>query len=563
MTFQFSSLLVAGGLAVLAGAFFLLQRLRVRQRSVTVETTLFWKDAVEDARARVLVQRFRHPWVYAFLLLIASLLWLGFAGLERGGDAKGRQVVLLDGSAAMTASGRFDQAVNETVDYAKTLPTSNRWVVLCGSRPETVLRPGEDIELLRKRLEGVTPQACPSSIERTISQMSATNTKVEICVAGGSVVSNELIESLPDNLKVVRLAELTGDDASNQGITALGFAPAKSGRWDYVDVLVQVVQSGIQVAPSIEVEGQSWAGSPEARSAANNSSTNYYYRDLPARGQELRASIKGEDSNLLDDVALLLIPDRRPITVQVGSGLPPALLLAIESDPGISIVSDRAQVVVRRSGDAIGQDLPALEIGSEETLEDGILAIHPAAEDPTDVLMSLHHDLGLSEIDASDLAREGGAAVTMGASPGPRRSLKVWNSLFTDEFNFIKSRAFPVFVGTGLRWLASFVPSPESAAVGAEMVFDGGIVRDDQGHVFDTLGDSFRPARSGRYSASIGVDFVASYLSDASRVPFEDEAQLSAASSASAGSSLVSIILMVAMILLVSEWILYRLGRIP
>ena len=59
------------GLAAIAGLLFALQRLRVRHRPVQVETALFWQQAVEESRARVLTQRFRHPWTYLLLLLIS------------------------------------------------------------------------------------------------------------------------------------------------------------------------------------------------------------------------------------------------------------------------------------------------------------------------------------------------------------------------------------------------------------------------------------------------------------------------------------------------------------
>ena len=70
-------------LAALAGALYLLQRLRVRHREVDVATTLFWHEAVHETRARVLVQRFRHPWAYALLLAISALLWSVVGAPER------------------------------------------------------------------------------------------------------------------------------------------------------------------------------------------------------------------------------------------------------------------------------------------------------------------------------------------------------------------------------------------------------------------------------------------------------------------------------------------------
>ena len=66
--------------AVLLGALYLLQRLRVRHREIPVVTTLFWKQAVEESRARVLTRRFRHPLAFLLIASIALLILLALAG---------------------------------------------------------------------------------------------------------------------------------------------------------------------------------------------------------------------------------------------------------------------------------------------------------------------------------------------------------------------------------------------------------------------------------------------------------------------------------------------------
>ena len=100
------------GLAAIAGVLYLLQRLRVRYREHVVVTTLFWKQAVEEARARVLVRRFKHLFAYLFVLLIAALLWLGFADPQRGDTGGAQHIVLLDGSAGMGRGDHFAKTIN-------------------------------------------------------------------------------------------------------------------------------------------------------------------------------------------------------------------------------------------------------------------------------------------------------------------------------------------------------------------------------------------------------------------------------------------------------------------
>ena len=49
---------VIAGLAALAAGLFVLQQLRTRYRDVTVVTTLFWRQVVDEAPVRTLRERF-------------------------------------------------------------------------------------------------------------------------------------------------------------------------------------------------------------------------------------------------------------------------------------------------------------------------------------------------------------------------------------------------------------------------------------------------------------------------------------------------------------------------
>ena len=165
MSFGFvSPLLGALGLVAIAGVLYAFQRLRVRHQRVDVETTLFWRQAVEESRARVFTQRFRHPLTYLLLLLICSLLWLSFSELRRDAGDGRQHLVLLDGSAGMAHGTRFERAAQAAADYAAGLPKEARAVVLCAGRAQTMLRPGDDALLLPRRLVGVTPASAPNAV---------------------------------------------------------------------------------------------------------------------------------------------------------------------------------------------------------------------------------------------------------------------------------------------------------------------------------------------------------------------------------------------------------------
>ncbi len=165
------------GLATLAAILFALQRLRVRHRSVQVVTTLFWREATMESRARVFVQRFRHPWAYLLVLMIAGLLWTAVAGPERSAHEGRSYALLLDASASMQrvdAQGltRFDQALEALKDEAARLPRARTRVILCDAQPRALLLPGEELLLLRERLRGVRPTAAPSTVWGEVERLS-------------------------------------------------------------------------------------------------------------------------------------------------------------------------------------------------------------------------------------------------------------------------------------------------------------------------------------------------------------------------------------------------------
>lgn len=559
----------AAGALLLAGVFYLLQRLRVRHQLVEVETTLFWQQAMEESRARVLTQRFRHPWAYALIVLISLLLWFAVAGLRGSVDAQRDHVVLIDGSAAMAIGNRFDEAVALASDYAGSLPEDARTVVVCGGRARTVLRPGEEVLLLQRRLDGAEPEACRSTIAAAVRQFAAARAerKMTICVVGEHALTQDALDLLPEAIEVqqLRVAPRAGD---NRGILALGVRAASSGRWPDVDVLVEV--SGAEV-PAISLDGTAWAGAPEKSTSGEGSI--YRFADVPASGQMLAASLSGGDALAFDDRAQFVLPDRRPIAVAVQPGVAEVVAKVLEADGGVVVqpaVDAETRAVVRRVGSDFGSALPALELSSAEQAEDAFLAFHREGLDPAAVLDELYRGLGLNEIDAMSTAAALGKPVTMGAKPGTQRGLWLWQELLQPDYDFVSSRSFPLFVGLTVRWLAGFDEGPHTVAVGDPVAHRDAVVSHEGVGDSRSFGQSFVPTLAGTYAVA-GADgaeptrFAASLLdravSGAGNVP---SVELPAAAIAAAsGYDLVTLLLVLALLLLVVEWLLFRTSRIP
>ncbi|MBC8330240.1 MAG: hypothetical protein H8E31_16010, partial [Planctomycetes bacterium] len=358
--------LLAGWAAIAAGLY-LLQRLRVRHRELEVVTTLFWREAVEDTRARVFVKRFRHPWAYVLLLAICSLLWFAAGGFRLDPAAEREHLLLLDGSAGAGWGDRFAASRELLLEDAAALPAEHREVWWSGATARLLLRPGEHLRLLEERLAGLTPEAAPSRAGEQLMAWAASRpgAALELRFYGDAPLLPEQLVLLPDRATVLRRAPEPEPRGGNRGFLAAGISEAESGRWDQVDVLVEV--AGDPGGLTISLDGQP-AALPFTREpplAANGGDGAVLrFRSLAARGQRLRLALPGGDPLAVDDAVEVVLPDRPPIRVSLAPGLPAALVALVEADPAVQVVAPGAAVMGRRFGDGHGAGPPAFELAS-------------------------------------------------------------------------------------------------------------------------------------------------------------------------------------------------------
>lgn len=553
---------VAIGVAVLAVGLFLLQRLRVRYQPRRVVTTLFWKEALEEARARVFVRRFRHLLAYLFILLIASLLWFGFADpqWQQGDDAD--HVLLVDGSAGMGFGTRFADVLEAVKERVASLPRDRRSVILCGSRPQALLLPGEHERVLDRRLDGVAPEACPSTIERTLRSLvnaRDTDRDLAIHVAGDGPVRAATRALLPKGVKVTRLAS-SPEREGNRGITALGVVPASSGAWDRVDVLAEV--RGDAEGLVIEVDGRALPQG-SAVSTPRGDAKEVLVRDVAARGGVLTISLPPGDGLAVDDRASIRLPDRPRIKVALAASLTSALRPVLEADPGVEIVVEGADVAVRKAGETTGGTIPALEWIAPDAQTEAILLRHERTLPSRQVLMDSFDRLGLEDVDTTDLATRTGRVISLGASPADRRGVSVWNTLLGQQYNFVHSRSFPLFIAASIRWLAGTEDFPSYVAAGEPVVGIHGAMTTADGRTLDPAGSEFIPPAAGSYTQGSST-LVASLLDVDTTLgraaAVDDEGETAAPTGA---ADALTIIALLALALLCAEWVLYRTGRMP
>ena len=568
---------VLAGLAGLAAGLFVLQQLRTRYRDMTVVTTIFWKQVIDEAPVRKFRERFRHPLAYALILAIASLIWMSFADPQFAASNDGTfHIAIIDGSAGMAAGNRFARAVADLERYVSSLPVDRRQVIWSGAELRSVLLPGEHDLLLQKRIARLAPEPAPASVERAIRQLSASpraGQQTSIVVFGDAPVRKQVLDLLPDSIKVTRASAADAALKSNGGITALGVSDAQSGAWDRVDVLIDVqrVAGAKPVDVQLALDGQPVPAEAITRSGTGDDQ-HVLVRDMPAAGGLFTAKLTGGADDLsLDDTASVRLPDKPILKVQVSASLDRDLGPVLRADSGVALVTSAPRIVVRKSGETIGGSAPALEFVPSASQSQAFVLTHPDTLDSNEVLADAVDRIGLTQIDAMALAQESGRLIEASINTGPQWRVSVWADLLSEQYNFTRSRAFPLFVANALRWLAGTPAWYPSVGAGRPLVAAsvGSAVRviAPNGRVIDPLGTAFVPPRAGDLPVAANGRTLAVSLIDPTLTAGVHDASLPTAAASpmggGSGAGIATWLGMLALILLAVEWHFFQRGRLP
>ncbi len=547
---------VGAGLVALSVLLYLMQRLRVQYREISVATTLFWRAAVQEAPARVFRQRFRHIWAYLLILAICSCLWIAFAEPRWDGtDDRERYVLLLDGSAGMARGDVFERTVGQLKKDVSSLPANRRRVLWVGGQVSTLLASGEHGLLLDRRLESMAPEASRSTMEKELRHLAAVSRKDEtttVLIYGNSPVRQVVLDLMPAHYTVRRIAQ-AGYETGNSGITALGVSEAASGLWDRVDVLVKLENDQDRsLGPgnvAIALNGQPLEGALSIESSDGA----FVLSDVPADGGLLEVSLLGDDSLVFDNHAQLRLPDRPLIKVQLSPSLS-SLQSVLSADPALMLTDQAPDVVIKRKGEDIGRDIPTLEFVPQAEQETSFKLIYPGDDDSAEMLSTAVQALGLAQIDATAIAGASQKTISVSAEGGDEWRFAVWGELLGDEYNFVRSRSFPLFISKSMRWLAQTRKWHPYVAAGYPLMTRGFNGR-------DVLGVRYVPAVAGS-EEGLTVSLLDSSVTSGSVKSAADLELADHGASIDTGN-LGTALLLVTLILLSVEWCLYQKGNIP
>ena len=411
----------------------------------------------------------------------------------------------IDGSAAMSRGARFADALAAARQRASELPTSRRRVVLATSRVETLLAPGEDLPTFDSRVAGASPESAPSATARQALEFARGPRSGEgpLAIEVFSVlpIEKDAIEALPKGVRLVA-SEWTPtkgrEESGNAGIVQLGLSEPISGAFDAVDVFVEVFGAA---EPTITLDGAVIAA--VERGEPTNGAIWYLCRDVLARGGSLEARLAGADGSALDDIASVVLPNRSPIRVKVGEGVPQALVAAIRADRAVEVVDADADLLVRRSNGPESDALPTLEVAQSDAGIPAFVVRDTAIDDPERTIRDAFDGLGLRDVDAVDLAQRTKSPIEFELQPADQRGFAIRADLLDERYDLTQSPAFPRLIARTLRWLAHSEAVIPRLAAGDVASLDRFPARHGDA-VLDPVGGETHLPRAGEFTRADG-----------------------------------------------------------
>lgn len=560
-----SPLAVALGLAGLGAALYLLQRLRVRHREVVVPTMLFWKQALDEQRARVFVRRFRHPLAFACICLLAGALWILGADPQKDRSKDARVVYLVDGSALAAKPGVLADVRRR---LAETLEADGADVFWCGARPRLLLESGETPRLLDERWPRAGAENTPRTIEATLLDLAknARGRVLDVTVVSPFPADAAATALLPANVRVGFLSAWGRLGLDNgRGVVALGIAEAASGAYVSVDLLVAVRCEG--GAPptdlSLALDGKALAVPEFGRVGAAGVEWQTVVRDVPAQGGEVVARFASGDGLDRDDQATLVLPRREPIAVGIEAAIDAFVRPVLEADPAIKIVASGGDVRITAGSRA---EAPTLAFTSERPGDADFLVLAPD-EPNVDPLARIFAGIdreSIARLPTAETSKPLPVVARRTVEAGPRTVL-VARDLLGDGSSFTRVDAFPVFLAQAVRFLAAVPTLVPSARVGQALGDRTGPLVDGRGESVMAAGEPVRALEAGRLIEANGAVHVASLLDRRTSAGVSGDAAVDSKRGAERRGgldwSLVVGVLVFAGLLF--EWWFVRKGRMP
>lgn len=302
----------------------LLYILKIRLRRQTVPTLLFWDQLFDEKKPRAWWQRLRHLLSlllqFAFLALLVAALVDPLWSWQR--EQARRIVLVVDNSASMRAANetgttRLDEAKQAAESLVQSLRSADRMAVLSASaRPEVVIGMTDHQRSLSNAIDGIPATDGPTDIAAAVTaaeRLLADQEHGEIMVLTDGCFAD--LDELKKNPRVTLYG--VGSKQDNVAITRYQVRRSLLDAVGY-QVLLDVTNfSETEKKCRVELTLGEELVDVLPLDLKPGETISRFVDHTSATGGELRAKLDVSDALPTDNHALAVLPERKPVRVQL------------------------------------------------------------------------------------------------------------------------------------------------------------------------------------------------------------------------------------------------------
>ena len=255
----------------------------------------------------------------------------------------------------------------------------------------------------------------------------------------------------PAAIRLSHEVPLSTSAPNNKGIVSLGWADTEHNEFA-VDVLLKLHDPENTLSSkllNIQINGEPYAGTIEKPAPHT-----FILKSLPAKGQTLAVSLPPADAFSADDTAQLILPQKQAIKVAISESIPNTIFAVVNADKGIQVVPvNQAQLTVRLASENFGMHLPSLQLVEQKDQNAVSVFGYPHYSETTPPLLGFRA-LGIENLLTKGLTADFSSVPRVTFEAQQPATIRVWQTLFTHSSGFSRTAAFPEFIARSLRHLA-------------------------------------------------------------------------------------------------------------
>ena len=337
--------LVVTGILSLVALLYALQHLKAQPVILRVASVQLWQEALQHASANKFWQRFRHWLGFLLAVLIALLLWLAISGIRFSDSTKPLHIFYLDTSVAMQAGDNMAEAKAELVAKLPSSSSANRELWIGDAVPARILSADSSNAVLAASLNTIQASSHLSAFTDWLE-------RVPTLYAGKSVVVHYFGSAINDlaapNGIALQKDFIPEPVSVNAGITAIGQQRFMVKNEQVSRVTFTLLSTSDQPFQPNDVSVSINDRPVDVSRIVALPDNQFAISDIPLTEQPQRVTVavNNTDDFAADNAATLILPAKSQIFVALQRGLPDWVTHFVDANPQLTVDPERASVSI-------------------------------------------------------------------------------------------------------------------------------------------------------------------------------------------------------------------------